>query len=492
MRPRVLTGAVSACFAFILAANTAHADLPVCTPAPAPELKAAAKADTHAIAPLAAPAALSRPVQMCFDAPAAERACLAPRKPCNRDLEIANIAWKYFQNNYQPATGMTNAADKYPSAAMWDLGSALGATLAARHFGIIDQKDFDDRVVTLLATLSTMKLYRDEAPNKAYNTATATMTDYNNKPSDGIGFSALDIARLASFFNVLACLYPKHEPAARGVLGRWKFDRIVHDGQMWGTLVDPASKKESVVQEGRLGYEQYGGKMFAVLGFDQHVSSNYRNPHASTVSIYDVPVSVDDRDPRKFGAYNYVVTESYALDAMEFGADVHNATLIRNIFEVQKRRWQHTGIVTAVSEDNVDRSPHFLYNTIYAAGSAWNTITDAGVDYDTLKSVSTKAAFSLVSLFPTDSYAPKLLDTVSSAYDKDRGWYSGVYEAGLGYNKITTANTNGIILEALLFKAFGPLNAACKRCDLGLKYTPSPKRPEAPSCPPSQTVASAK
>jgi hypothetical protein len=411
------------------------------------------------------------PPPACFAAAGPDRSCLAPKKTCARDLAIARIAWKYFENNYQAATGMTNAAQSYPSAAMWDLASALGATIAARHLEIIDAKTFDDRIVTLTSTLTTMKLYKDEAPNKAYNTATATMTDYGNHASDGIGFSALDLARLSSWLNILACHHPKHEPAARGVMARWKFDRLVHDGQMWGTFVDPASKTENVAQEGRLGYEQYGGKTFALFGFDQHVAADYKNAFSTITMIYDVPIAYDNRDPRKLGAYNYVVTESYGLDAMEFGLDASNTTLARNIFEVQKRRWQRTNIVTAVSEDNIDRAPHFLYNTIFAAGSAWNTITDTGVDHDKLKSISTKAAFSLATLYPNEPYTAVLLDAVASAYDPDKGWYSGVYEAGLGYNKIFTANTNGIILEAILYKAFGPLNTTCKRCNLGLRFT---------------------
>ena len=58
--------------------------------------------------------------------------------------------------------------------------------------------------------------------------------------------------------------------------------------------------------------------------------------------------AIDDRDAKLLGAYNYVVTESYALDAMENGLDAVNTPLLANIFEVQKRRWQHTEVVTAV------------------------------------------------------------------------------------------------------------------------------------------------
>jgi hypothetical protein len=405
----------------------------------------------------------------CFN-PAQDQRCLATRPLCDNDLQVARIAWKYFEKNYQPKTGLVNAVDNYPSTTMWDVGSSLAGTIAAVNLGLIGEKEFDDRIVTLLATLRSQRLYRDELPNKAYNAMTAELTDYTNKPvAEGLGYSALDLARLASWLDLLACMHPKHAHAARQVLLRWKFCRLIQDGQLYGAVFDPATKKDQALQEGRLGYEQYAGKAFAGLGFDQSVASRYDNQYASTVDIHGVPIAFDMRDPRKFGAFNYVVTESYALDALEFGRDAEVNRLLGNIYEVQKRRWQRTGIVTAASEDNVDRPPYFVYNTIFAAGSAWNTITDTGADQSQLKSLSTKAAFSLATLYPEDPYSSVLVNAVWNAYDPERGWYSGIYESGIGYNKAITANTNGIILETLLFKALGPLHQACRKCGRELK-----------------------
>jgi hypothetical protein len=313
-------------------------------------------------------------------------------------------------------------------------------------------------------------------PNKAYNAATAEMVDYGNKPApDGIGFSALDLARMLSWLDLLGCHYPKYANMAKKVAARWNFDAIIRDGQMYGGSWDAVGKKEVPVQEGRAGYEQYAGKMFAKLGFDVHVSASYENEFVSRVDVLGVSMPFDLRDPRKLGAFNYVVTESYGLDAMEFGRDGANTALIDAIYEVQKRRWQKTGVVTAVSEDNIDRPPYFVYNTIFAAGSAWNTITDTGDDQSKLRSVSTKAAFSLAAIKPDDPYSAVLMDAVRSAYDPEKGWYSGVYEDGLGYNKAITANTNGIILEVLMYKSMGALHQACSRCGRSVRVVEPPQ-----------------
>ncbi|NOT85160.1 MAG: DUF3131 domain-containing protein [Methylococcaceae bacterium] len=402
------------------------------------------------------------------------QACLTNKDNLTEeDVARARIAWKYFENNFQQKTGLVNAADAYPSTTMWDTGTSIGATIAAYDLGLITEKDFDDRITAMLAGVYELKLYNNEAPNKVYNTATGEMVNYKNLASEvGIGVSVLDLARLSSWLNILACTHPKHANIARDVITHWNYCSLINDGQMYGLYLDPVTNKNQILQEGRLGYEQYAGKVFKMLGFDQKVSGTYNNEYKATININDVPIAYDNRDPRKFGAYNYVVTESYVMDVFEHGYDEENKPLTDNIYEVQKRQWQKTGQVTAVTEDNVDRKPNFVYNTIFASGSPWNAITDTGKDMEHLKTVSTKAAFSLAYLYPEDPYSKELLNAISSAYDPERGWYAGIYEKGLGYNDIITSNTNGVILTTMLYKKYGALNKLCTRCGKGLSLKP--------------------
>ena len=112
-----------------------------------------------------------------------------------REMTIAKNAWQYFVTNYQPTTGLVNAVNKYPSTTMWDSGSYLAALTAARELGIIDKAEFDRRMLKILATINKLDLFRNELPNKAYNTLTAQKVNYTNKPGE-IGFSALDIGRM--------------------------------------------------------------------------------------------------------------------------------------------------------------------------------------------------------------------------------------------------------------------------------------------------------
>jgi len=401
----------------------------------------------------------------CLIKPSNNSCLIGQGELCQADLDMARIAWKYFENNYNPETGLVNAVNNYPSTTMWDTGSALAATIAAFDFGFIEKKEFDDRITAMMGSLARMKLYNDEAPNKVYNTKTLQMVDYANKPSElGIGVSALDLARMMSWSRTLSCMHPKYHAGLTKTLSRWKFDRIIQDQQMYGLANSKSTPGEiKVWQEGRLGYEQYAGKIFE--------------------NFMGVNIAFDNRDPREWHANNYVLTESYTMDAMELGFDDDNKDLIRNIFEVQKQRWRETGIVTAISEDNINQKPWFLYNTIYNAGQAWQTTNSSDVSYDHLKTISVKAAMSMAILYPEDEYSAVLMNAIESAYDVEKGWYSGIYESGAGYNTVTTANTNGVILSGFLYKKYGSMFPHCQACSRDIELDSDLlKEPEVSDC----------
>jgi hypothetical protein len=374
------------------------------------------------------------------------------------DLDAARTAWRYFERNTDPATGLVEAVEGHPSSTAWDLGSSLIAALAARELAILPAADLAARLDALLFTLETQPLYGGAVPNKAYDTATGVMTDYRNEPAPlGIGYSAIDLGRLVSALVLLGELHPDRRRAVERVLSRWDACRVVQGGELHGAHAD-ADGTTRVTQEGRLGYEQYAAKAFAFLGEDVSAARRY-DRFAAEVYILGVRVPRDRRDARSFGAIDAVVSEPWVLDALEFGLDPGAAPLARRIFDVQKRRWEHTGTVTALSEDHVDRPPWFVYDGIWADGREWRTVSPDGTPVSGLRGVSTKAAFALAVLHPQDPYAAVLRRHVERARDPERGWFAGVYEDGR-LNRSLSANTNAVILEAVLYAQVGPLHAA--------------------------------
>jgi hypothetical protein len=386
---------------------------------------------------------------------AATLACAQITSPLTPEEQVyAKAAWQYFVNNYQPATGFANATGGYPSGTLWDIGNYLMALNAARWLNLIDQGEFDSRLNQFLKSIGNLKLFEDTLPNKVYNAANGQMTDYGNNPIErGIGWSALDLGRLLAAFHVIRTCHPQYNDWIKGIVAQWKIDRSLKDDQLYGAMVRPDGST-LLVQEGRLGYEEYAARGYELWGFKASKALALE-PH-KFVEVNGVKIPVDQRDYQSTNANNYVVSESYILDGIEFGLEGSLKDDAASVLEAQKRRFESTGQLTAVSEDNIDQAPYFLYNTVYANGNAWATITDENKPYPQLRSISTKAAFGWRYLYPDNAYAQKVFDAVKDLRSPDGGgFYAGLYEETKQPNKALTGNTNGLILEILYYKARG-------------------------------------
>ena len=381
-----------------------------------------------------------------------------PSRLTEKEMEYARIAWIYFQKNYQPATGLINAVDNYASTTFWDIGSYFNGLVAAYEIGIIDSLEFDFRINKALESLSKIKLYKGILPNKVYHTQTLEMANYANEATmEGVGWSAMDIGRFYSFVNKIRNDHPQYIQAVKKVTDRWQIDKLIQEATMHGIGFSTKDRREGLVQEGKLGYEEYCAKGLYMVGYDVSEALKYTD-FIKFVDIYGEDVAVDTREVRYSPAYNYVLSEPYILDGIEYGWDFNSRELAYRIYKAQKKRFEKEGILTAVSEDHIDQEPYFVYNSVYANGKEWNCISESGEPVPHLKSLSTKAAFGWYALY-NDDYANKLFDAVKDLYDPKSGWYSGRYETNGEINRAVTANTNGIILECLAYKANGKLIA---------------------------------
>jgi Protein of unknown function (DUF3131) len=379
--------------------------------------------------------------------------CAAITNPLtSAEQEYAQVAWQYFLNNYQAKTGLTNAADNYPSASLWDLGNYLTALNAAHWLGLVNQPDFDYRINQFLTTLAQLPLVDRALPNKVYNTATAQMVDYANQPAaQGIGWSAIDMGRLLTALHIVRSCQPQYTDWINGIVSNWQLERSIQNNELYGATLD-ANGKITLVQEGRLGYEEYAARGYELWEFSVPKAMDLE-PY-QFVKVEGVNIPVDRRDYQRTNANNYVVSESYILDGIEFGLEGKLKQFAEDVLKAQEKRYIKTGQLTAVSEDNIDRPPHFLYNTVYANGVSWAVITDKNQAYNNLRTLSTKAAFGWYYLFPENTYAQKLLAQVDQLKDQQgKGFYAGIYEASKEPNDILTGNTNGLVLEILYYKA---------------------------------------
>jgi hypothetical protein len=386
----------------------------------------------------------------------------------DREIQAAKVAWHYFELFTQETTGLANSVGGYPSTTLWDTASYISGMVSAYELCLIEKPEFDKRMLKLLTTFRELKLFRKEMPNKVYHTKTAAQVDYTNKPGE-IGFSALDIGRFMVWMRIVRNRYPYLANTIDNMLLRWDYSNIIdEDGVMFGALIDKETQETVYAQEGRLGYEEYAAKGFALWGFKPYFA--HRAEPYLTTNIFDVRIPYDGRDPRIFHSQNYVVTESYLQDGLEFNFDLPHddsssdrfhtdgwrAEFADRIYQVQHNRFEREGYMTARSEHNVKGPPYFTYDTIFSDGYPWNTVTPRGDYSPDHAAVATKAAFGMWALWES-YYTDILYDAVIELYDPERGFYEGLYEGGSGHIEIQTANNNGILLAALLHKVQGKI-----------------------------------
>ncbi len=368
------------------------------------------------------------------------------------ELATAKQAWRYFEKNWNEDTGLVNSADGFASVTIWDQAAAIAALVSAKELGLVTEADFEKKMRRTLQTLAKLKLYKDELPNKVYNSKTLIPVNYGQLDKrEEIGWSALDIGRMAIWLKIVATKYPTLTEDAEAVWKSWKVTRLVKDGQMYGTSVTKG--KESYNQEGRLGYESYAAYGLKLWGLDVSKALDVKS-EVAFVDLYGQGVPYDKRDFKNSEANNYVLSEPYILDGIETGFQSLPKAYADRVLAAQEKRYQATKQLTAVTEDNLDRAPYFVYSTLFVNGNAWATITDARETRNDLRFLSAKAAIGWHILYNSD-YTRKLFAFVTTNLKTDLGWYNGFYEALGEPNKSLTANNNGVILESLLYKKVG-------------------------------------
>ena len=365
------------------------------------------------------------------------------------DQEVARQAWQYFKRNWNEKTGLVNSVDGFTSVTLWDQSAAMGAIVSAYELNLIPRDEFESKMSQMLQTLATLPLYKNELPNKVYNAETLLPVSYGevNKREE-IGWSAIDLGRLALWLKIIGAKYPQMQLQTEAVWKHWKVDRLTKNGQMYGTSV--VKGKEEYNQEGRLGYESYAAYGFYLWGLPVQKALDTKS-NVAYIDLYEQSVPYDRRDYATSGANNYVLSEPYILDGIETGFRSLPKHFADRVLAAQEARYKATNILTALTEDNLDREPYFVYNTLYMNGEAWETSTDTRQSHNNLRFLSAKAAVGWHVLYDTD-YTESLMKFTTEKLKSSKGWYNGFYETLKQPNKALTANNNGIILECLLYK----------------------------------------
>jgi hypothetical protein len=406
----------------------------------------------------AAPAPPSREL-----APLAEALPLRTPAPLDdRERRLARAAWSYFERNTDPRTGLAHAVRGHPSTTMWDVGSQLLAILAAEDLGLASPADARRRLRRALESLAALPLCEGGLPNKAYHAGTLAMVEYDNSPAPrGVGWSALDVARVLVPLAIVVRRAPELTPLVERAVSRWELGALTDGAALRGATRGRAGALE-VWQEGRLGYEQYAAKALLAWGLSAPAALDYRT-HLAFREVGGAPVPHDTRRPRDHGGtHAAVLSEPWLLDGLERGLDAVTAPLARAVLAAQERRARATGRLTAVSEDHLDRPPGFAYSAVLNGDDEWTAFTPDGTPAPQHLGFSTKAAVGWAALF-RGSYPDRLMDAAAELVAPGGGGlYAGRYDATGEVNRALSLNTNAVVLEALAYRARGPLLRAAR------------------------------
>lgn len=384
-----------------------------------------------------------------------------------QELAWAQTAWKYIENNTQVSTGLVNNLDKFPTTNMEGVADYIISLLAAKELEFITSKEYDERLTLVLHFLNTMELSFGRAPNRVYSTETGKMVNYANQEED-IGYSSIEIGRVLIALSLIKQYSPEFSEYVDKAVLRWNFCHLVgEDGELYSTTVNDGQLLRH--KDGRLGMEEYSSYGYLEWQIVPYKAMNLE-PY-EVVTIYDVDILFDGRDPREYESLRPVYSTPYLKMGLEYNWDYYDdvrsndanhsyrtmSAMADSLYRVQEKRWENERIYTARADHVTTEHPHFVYDAIYAYGTPWVTIAPDGTYYDELALVSTRAAFQMWVLWATD-YTDRLVKLVKELYDEQRGWYEGRYELTGGYERNITLETNSGILEAMLYKKQGKLN----------------------------------
>ena len=386
-----------------------------------------------------------------------------------QEREWATAAWRYFDANRQPETGLVASVAYTNTVSMWQIADYVAALIVARELRLIDATQFDERFRRVTHFLNVMELYDGRVPNRTYSTTSWKPLNATNAEGPQ-GWSAIDLGRLLLWLRIARDRYPQYAEYTDKAILRWNFcDVVDRDGVLHGGELAGGTTK--TFAEGRLGYEEYAAAGFRAWGFTTTRASSL-DP-IEKVRIYGIDLPVDARDPRVTGTPAPVVTLPWVLLGLELDwrddvnahaqaqAQADGSTrpledIATLIYRIQEERFRREQIYTARTDHPIGRAPWFIYDSIHAGGFPFNTTAADGAHQPQSSLVSTRAAFGLWALWNTD-YTTRLMTIVEPLHNKERGWFEGRLEQTGGAEELFSSTTNAVVLEALLYKVQGPL-----------------------------------
>jgi hypothetical protein len=389
-------------------------------------------------------------------APPARELPLRPHGPLDaRERLLAVAAWSWFERNTDRTTGLAPAVAGHHAATLWDVGSQLLAVISAEDLALVSAAEASALLARALRSLAALPLCEGGLPNKAYDVRTLAMVRPGGGPApEGIGWSALDVARALLPLSLAARRHPELAPLVRRAVSRWRLEGLSDGASLRGAARGAVGALE-LHQEGRFGYEQHAAKALLAWGVAAPRALDWRADVVFTrVDGQDLPH--DARRPRDHGgAPAPLVAEPFLLDALEHGLDAVTLPLARALLAAQARRHAAVGRLTAPSEDALDRPPWFATSALLNGAEPWTALGPDGAPAPGALGFSAKAAVAWGVLFEGE-YPRRLLAAAAELARPGEGIWAGRYDETGEPNRALSLNTSAVVLEALAYRVRGP------------------------------------
>ncbi|MBA3891051.1 MAG: DUF3131 domain-containing protein [Gemmatimonadaceae bacterium] len=362
--------------------------------------------------------------------------------------EAADAAWRFIDRNYAPATGFIRAFEHYPVSTIWDIASGIGALFSAAELGLVPMDEYHRRTARALHTLGTLPLF-EGGFNKEYRVDNGAVIGIERTPARrGYGVSATDHGRLLIWLRIVAQRHPVHRPAVDRIVQRLALASFTGDGYLKGRQLSRRTGRTLSFQEGRLGYEQYAARGFALWGVTAGNALDIeRNLQPRDVEGVQVPGDKRGNDR--------LTSEPFVLLGIEVGFTPAEQQAALAVLAAQEARYRRTGTLTLVSEDAIDVAPdYFFYYTVLSRHGPFTLeVQRPNVRPEQPRWVSTKAAFGWHALAPSP-YTRQVVDSLSRVALVRGIWGSGMFEGG-GATGNPNVNTASVVLEAALHHRVG-------------------------------------
>jgi hypothetical protein len=361
-------------------------------------------------------------------------------------VKDAAVAWQYFdmwQKKYKglaPATGWLEGRQiqGYPFATMWDVASMIMATITAQRLGFISQLRFEEAITRILRFVRNAKYKR--------RSLTLPATEHPLKGTGGArgGFDSADTGRLLIALKVLDQV-TNQEFKISEIVNSWDLGASIIEGRMHDLLGRRATSvhKSSYAQYAAQGYRLWGYSVLPIYA-EAHPLAN---------------MDATLRFMEELQQYGRIATEPITTEQIEVGSSDHGTLAADLLLAAQIARHKATGILTCASEGPADRAPWFTYQgyQLKPDGGSWEV--DLPPDSKPLgekrkqglRTISTKGCFLWQATRP-GRYSRILYDTARTiGLTNGYGFASGIFENTLKATVHADVNTNGIILESILY-----------------------------------------